>query len=302
MPSGGPPGEGIVRAAGGLPIRDGVDGSPRVALVHRPRYDDWTFPKGKLLDDRESVEAGALREVAEETGFRAGITKDLGAVEYRDRNGRRKVVRYFAMEVEGDAGDDAFTPSAEVDELRWATFEEANALLTYERDRTLLRALQRGAGDGPAYLIRHAQAGNRDRWDGPDDLRPLTGRGRRQAGALVGSFAGFELARIASSPSVRCVETVRPLAGERGLPIETFPGLAEGASLDEARMVVDALAAEPSALCSHGDVISAIVLDLAEHGTELVGEREWKKGSTWVLERRGGRIVRARYRPPPRSE
>ena len=119
-----------VRAAGGVVVRDGL-----VALVHRPRYDDWTLPKGKL-DNGESFEEAALREVDEETGLHARLVRELPSVNYEVR-GRPKVVRYWLMEVESDEG---FVANDEVDEVRWLEPAEALALLTYDRDRDVLSA------------------------------------------------------------------------------------------------------------------------------------------------------------------
>jgi 8-oxo-dGTP pyrophosphatase MutT (NUDIX family) len=121
-----------VEAAGGVVLRDG-----RVALVHRPRYDDWSLPKGKL-DAGESFEEAALREVEEETGLRCRLVRELPAVEYEVR-GRHKHVRYWAMEtLDADA---LFVPNDEVDELRWLEPAEALALLSYDRDREPVLAL-----------------------------------------------------------------------------------------------------------------------------------------------------------------
>jgi 8-oxo-dGTP diphosphatase len=119
----------FVRAAGGLVVR-GDD----ILLVHRPKYDDWTFPKGKALDG-ESDEDCALREVHEETGLRCELEDDLGATEYVDARGRPKRVRWWRMR---PVADDGFTPNEEVDELRWLSPDEATALLTYERDLVLI--------------------------------------------------------------------------------------------------------------------------------------------------------------------
>jgi 8-oxo-dGTP diphosphatase len=120
-----------VRAAGGVVLRDG-----RVAVVHRPRYDDWSLPKGKL-DPDESFEDAALREVEEETGLRCHLVRELPAVEYEVR-GRPKVVRYWAMEV---AEETPFVPNEEVDELRWVEPQDALGLLSYDRDREPVLAL-----------------------------------------------------------------------------------------------------------------------------------------------------------------
>lgn len=119
----------FVRAAGGIVMR-GDD----ILLVHRPKYDDWTFPKGKALDG-ESDEDCALREVHEETGLRCELEDDLGATEYVDARGRPKRVHWWRMR---PVADDGFTPNEEVDELRWLSPDEAAALLTYERDLALL--------------------------------------------------------------------------------------------------------------------------------------------------------------------
>ena len=119
----------LVRAAGGVVSRNG-----HVVLVHRPKYDDWSFPKGKAEQD-ESDEDCALREVAEETGLRCRLGDELQSSEYIDGRGRPKRVRWWRME---PVTDDGFSPNDEVDELRWVTPEEASSLLSYERDRVLL--------------------------------------------------------------------------------------------------------------------------------------------------------------------
>ena len=125
-----------VEAAGGVVVRDG-DAGTEVCLVHRPRYDDWTFPKGKL-DPGESFEDAALREVEEETGLRCTLEAELPSTEYRDNKDRPKIVRYWQMEVDEDP---VFEPNDEVDELRWLPMAEAAELLTYDRDRGLLDGL-----------------------------------------------------------------------------------------------------------------------------------------------------------------
>jgi 8-oxo-dGTP diphosphatase len=124
-----------IRAAGGVVARE-RDGALEIAAVHRPRYDDWSLPKGKLLTGEE-WEAGALREVEEETGLRCELEEELESASYLDRRGRRKLVRYWRMRpLEGE-----FEPGDEVDELRWLSPAEAAASLTYEHDRTLARRL-----------------------------------------------------------------------------------------------------------------------------------------------------------------
>jgi 8-oxo-dGTP diphosphatase len=123
-----------VFAAGGLVVRDG-----KLAIVHRPKYDDWSLPKGKL-DPGEGFEEAALREVEEETGLRCELGRELPSTEYKDLKGRAKLVRYWEMKPVGGA----FTPSGEVDELRWLGPADAEALLSYEHDRELLRQMTAG--------------------------------------------------------------------------------------------------------------------------------------------------------------
>ena len=125
-----------VRAAGGVITRQRYDGALEVAVVHRPKYSDWSFPKGKL-DDGETEQEAALREVLEETGLRCRSGRDLGTVSYTDPKGRPKTVHYWEMAVTG--GD--FTPNHEVDELRWLRLPEAGEALTHERDRDVLDRL-----------------------------------------------------------------------------------------------------------------------------------------------------------------
>jgi 8-oxo-dGTP diphosphatase len=125
------PDEAEVLAAGGLVLRDG-----EIAIVHRPKYDDWSLPKGKL-DEGEDFERAALREVWEETGLRCTLGRELGDATYKDNKDRDKLVRYYEMRPEGGE----FTPNDEVDELRWVAVADARDVLSYEFDRELLAKL-----------------------------------------------------------------------------------------------------------------------------------------------------------------
>lgn len=281
-----------VRAAGGV-VRRRVGGQVQTVLVHRPRYDDWSFPKGKLLDG-ESFEEAAIREVREETGLECRIDAELPTSRYIDQDGRPKVVRYWSMEV---IGSDDLHPTGEVDEARWLTLTEAREILTHDRDREVLDALTAQAA--PAYLVRHAKAGDRNAWSGDDLSRPLSKYGRRQAKALVSVLSTNVIERILSSPAIRCVDTVRPLADQRGLPIESRDDLLEGAPLAGLLVLLDELRAIPPVLCGHGDLIPAVIEHFETRGALIGPDRGWKKGSVWVLEREAGMVVRASYIPPP---
>lgn len=154
-----------------------------------------------------------------------------------------------------------------------------------------------------SLLVRHAEAGRRQSWDGPDEARPLTPRGAAQAEALVALLAGFGVARVLSSPYARCVQTVEPLAAARHLAVEETPALAEGAGPVP---LLGLLRDAPLVLCSHGDVIDAVLAVLARDGVPLDRSgsgagpaAETPKGATWVLEHAEGRVVGCRLIPAP---
>jgi 8-oxo-dGTP diphosphatase len=148
----------------------------------------------------------------------------------------------------------------------------------------------------PVFLIRHASAGSRSRWQGDDSLRPLTSRGKSQAKSVAKLLARRKVTLVASSPFTRCVETVAPLAEKKGLTVERDKRLAEGAELAGALEVV--LAADNQALCLHGDLIPAVMASLVDRGMKAVAPLRCQKGSVWEIDLRHGRPVRAEYHPP----
>jgi 8-oxo-(d)GTP phosphatase len=272
----------IVRAAGGVVVRPRPDGGPEVLLVHRPSHDDWTLPKGKA-DRDESDEDCALREVAEETGLTCLLGIELPGATYRDRKGRPKVVRYWAMTPTGGR----FRASAEVDEVRWLPLAEAEREATYEGDRVVLHGL-RTSTKSLAFLVRHGRAGKRDQWEGDDRRRPLDDRGRRQAESLADRLGGYPVTRLVSSPYDRCVQTLEPLARRLELSIELRDELAEGAPGPPALALIKTLAGATPVLSTHGDIVELLCGEDAAK----------KKGSTWVLEIEGKDVRPVRYLPP----
>lgn len=156
----------------------------------------------------------------------------------------------------------------------------------------------------PVYLVRHAKARSRKRWTRPDDQRPLTRTGHEQAAALGTLLAGRPLARLVSSPYVRCMQTLEPLAEERRLPLETAKSLAEGAPPDAAlSLAVESAQLGPTAICTHGDVIELLLEELARHDVPLETQDgiELKKGSIWILRVLDEEVVTAEYIPPPNA-
>ena len=150
----------------------------------------------------------------------------------------------------------------------------------------------------PVFVVRHAKAGSRSAWDGPDPARPLSKAGRRQAAGLVSQLADQDITRIVSSPFIRCTETVEPLAQRLHLPVEPSPSLEEGAPLPEALRLVEKVADEPTVLCTHGDVIGELLDHLRRTGVD-VDDGRMEKGATWILDTEAGEVTGARYLPPP---
>lgn len=262
----------------------GRPGAVEVAVVHRPRYDDWSWPKGKPLKG-EALPATVVREVAEETGHAAVLGPKLGSTHYPVAAGM-KMAHYWAARSCGGH----FESSDEVDELRWLRPAEAADLLSYPHDRTLLAQLDVAtAVTGTVLLVRHAKAGKSEEWDGADDLRPLTAAGRRQAEALRALLPLFGVQRVYSAPPLRCHQTVEGLAADLGVPVIEEPTLSErGYATDPPaalrRMIDIATGPGPAVVCSQGDVIPDLVTRLAEAGgLPLPDQPPSRKGSFWGL-------------------
>jgi 8-oxo-dGTP diphosphatase len=282
-----------VRAAGAVLWRR-AGRAAEVAVVHRPRYDDWSLAKGKL-DPGETAAAAAVRELREETGYDAVLGRYLTRTEYRvpARHGSGtvpKIVDYFSAE----AVSGSFSPNDEVDELRWLAPADAEKLLTHPLDVRVLRAFCRvPANLTTLLLVRHAKAGKRDGWNGDDDLRPLSDAGRRQAEALRALLKLYGPDKVYSAPQLRCVQTVLGVAEDLGQEVGYEPLLSEEGFwpdpvLGLARLLAIAGDGGTPVVCSQGGVIPYIVSALADRdGVELDAARGGlvpaKKGSLWVL-------------------
>jgi 8-oxo-dGTP diphosphatase len=291
----------IITAAGGIVFAE-FEREIRVLVIHRPRYDDWSFPKGKH-DEGESDDAAALREIWEETNVTGRIVARLADVVYMTPNDNPKRVSYFGVRA---VHTPEFTPNSEVDRLEWLSQREAQQILTYEHDRELLKSvsIKHLAATGHVHLVRHAAAGDRASWDGDDTQRPLTKKGRLQADGIADLLEPRSPTGILSSPYVRCVETAQPLADRLGLDIDVADFLEEGSGGRGFFHFVRSRPREEMVMVSHGDVIPAIIDQLGRRGVPLTtaapdGGLDCKKGSNWMLTTRSGRVVAAEYLPPP---
>jgi len=289
---------GVVVAGGGVLWRgDPVD--PRVALVHRPEYDDWSLPKGKAKTG-EHVLVAALREVAEETGHLPRIGPHLAESRYQVRSsGRsaRKVVSYWSMRAMG--GD--FVATREVDEMAWLSLRDARRTLTAARDRDVLDVFARTPRDTAAImLVRHAATSAPG---GRAQGSRLNRSGRLQAGALVPILEGLGVSNLLSADVPSCVETLRPVASATGLPVHRDADLARAAFLGNERDVVERVrrsAAESDGLvvCAQQPVLVGLLAALGQAGRRRRRQTGIKKGGWWLVHQRDG-VVHAveRFQP-----
>ncbi|HVQ86672.1 MAG TPA: NUDIX domain-containing protein [Actinomycetes bacterium] len=262
-------------AAGCLVTRT-TDAGVEVLLVHRPKYNDWSLPKGKQ-DEGEHVLETAVREVREESGVEVALRQPLGSRAYTVA-GEPKIVYFWRAQVVADHG---FTPGSEVDEIAWLSVPAARKLATLELDAELIdRAVEPAAT--PFVILRHGHAAKRSAWSGEDVDRPLDPAGVAQSDELVPRLATFGITRVHTSAARRCVQSVCPYADARGLPVVNEPGLTEYTFRDApnpakervAGLLADAVRnREPTLLCGHRPYLPELVDYLLE-GTDLVGPHD----------------------------
>ncbi|UAK29793.1 NUDIX hydrolase [Nocardia asteroides] len=284
-----------IHAAGALLWRESAAGAIEIALVHRPKYQDWSLPKGKL-DPGETPVLAAVREVREETGLECRLGRYLGYVTYPIPGHRKlKRVDYWAAEVAGGE----FTANSEVDVLSWHPLDRVMEQLSYPMDRQVVRAFTRlPARTDTLLLVRHARAGRRDRFNGPDEQRPLDREGETQARALAPNLLAFGASEVYSAPPLRCVQTMAPLAEKLGREIGMEPLFSETGYAehpDEARERLRALVTDNAVrvVCSQGKVIPDLLGWLAERDGIALPSARNRKGSVWVLSFVGQRLVAA---------
>ncbi|MCX6396663.1 MAG: NUDIX hydrolase [Propionibacteriales bacterium] len=279
-----------VTAAGAVVVRKA--GGAEVLLVHRPKYDDWSWPKGKQ-EPGEHVTTTAVREVLEESGVEIRLTRPLAPQAYVVSGGRMKKVHYWVGRVVGDADVTGYPPNAEIDDLGWFSFDKARERLTYADDVDLLdQAEARHKNTATLVVLRHARAVKRGTWQGHDDDRPLTTVGREQARSLIPVLSAYGITRVVTSDSQRCLRTVSPYARDHVLSLEADPGLNEvDATPVTIRNAIKSLlgSRENAVLCSHRPVLPQVfdVLGIAE---EPLGPGEMvvchhRKGAVVATER-----------------
>jgi 8-oxo-(d)GTP phosphatase len=281
-------GGGEIRAAGAVLWRPGLAG-PEVALVHRPKYGDWSLPKGKT-EPGEHVLLTAVRELAEETGVRVILGRRLPSTHYIVR-GRPKVVEYWAAKA-ADGPQPGFTPNAEVDQLEWLDVPAARQRLSYPHDAAVVDEFAAGPPDTvPLIVVRHAAAASKAEWRAAghtDDLaRPLDEAGHEQAALLARLLRCYGQARVFSSAAERCVATVRPYAAEAAMSVQADAGFTVGmGSASEARRRTDDILAGalPAVICAHRENLPLLLEEAcAVLGAKPPDGRPLPPGGFWVL-------------------
>jgi 8-oxo-dGTP pyrophosphatase MutT (NUDIX family) len=283
-----------VLAAGAVLWRPNGDPSAlEVAIIHRPRYDDWSLPKGKV-DPGETEPVTAVREVHEETGYSSVLGRRLAAVSYPVEQGIKKVRYWAARRVDGD-----FNPNAEVDELKWLPVAEAMKQLEYPQDRKVLRRFAKQPVDTKTLLIvRHGTAGSKSRYKGDDQNRPLDKHGRAQAESLVGVLLAFGADVLYAADRVRCHQTLVPLAEELAATVHNEPLLTEEAHAENRkaarhRILEIAGAGGTPVICTQGRVIPDLITWWCERDGVRPDKSRNRKGSAWVMSLADERLVAA---------
>lgn len=277
-----------VRAAGGLVLRVTPKGRIKVLVVHRPRYDDWGLPKGKL-DPGETDEEAAVREVLEETGYRCRIVAPLPETAHETKRGP-KTVAWYAMRPLPDSP--GFVPNEEIDEVRWLSPKRASATVDYDNDRRLIASanLEKLARTGAVWVIRHGVAMDKGSWKGDDNRRPLDARGLKQADRLAEILSDQGIDLVITSPAKRCRTTIAPIAKKVKASVIRDRRLTRNASRSDVASLLDRVTGHQAVICTHGETIPLILAEAARRGAKVNPSAETAKGSAWKFEVRNGKF------------
>jgi 8-oxo-dGTP diphosphatase len=281
-----------ILAAGAVLWRKGEKKKIEVLIIHRPKYDDWTFPKGKA-EIGEPLIACAYREVLEETNIETAFGPYLGEVEYLTNDGKKKVSFWSAKVIK----EKEFKPNAEVDQLKWVEVTKVKELLTLDTDRKILEQfLQIEPDTKPLVLLRHAKAVTRDEWQGEDDDRPLDSYGQNQAKRLLAMYQVFNLEQIHSSDAVRCYDTVVAIAKGLSIKLEVTGKLSESTFKKDKEKAFDYAKDlmklnESVLLCSHNPILPKMLNKLTKKSEVDADEGKLLPADGWVIHRIGKEVI-----------
>ncbi len=279
----------LIIAAGGVVWRETNDSKIELAIIHRPKYDDWTFPKGKL-DSGEELISCAYREILEETGLDIELGPFLGEVEYEAIEGTKKVSYWSAKALETSK---AFATNIEVDLLEWHSFESAREKLTRDSDREILEVfIESPYKAAKLILLRHAKALARSEWQSGDEDRPLDNLGQLQAKRMHAIYQVYGINQIYTSDAVRCYDTVIGLTNALKIEPVITSKLSEytfeknkDKSLDYALELAEnsRTSGETILLCSHNPVLPRMLERITKKSDIDLPENKLKPGDAWVV-------------------
>lgn len=283
----------VIQAAGAVLWRRLGDDLIQVALIHRPRYGDWSFPKGKVEHGEAEISC-AYREVLEETGYASIFGPELCKVQYPVGD-LTKTVRYWSAQAIGESNGPH--DRQEVDQLVWFTVSDAYAKLSRQGDKEVLKNFEKFGTDTIALiLLRHGKAIAREEWEGDDGDRPLAQLGQLQAQRMLSVYLPYAVSEIHTSDAVRCYETVVPIARSLELNTIFWSQLSEYAFEKDKKLAIqvvqEIIESESRAIvCGHNPVLPGIV-------AKLIGKKSFKEldhglmpGESWILHHRDGEIV-----------
>ena len=281
-----------ISAAGAVVWRKHKDNFTEVAIIHRPKYDDWSFPKGKL-EVGESLIACAHREVLEETNLQTEFGPHLGQVEYFTPDGLKKVTYWGAKVI----AEKPFRTNTEVDQLKWIPITKVIEVLTNETDKEIFdKFVKVKFNSKPFILLRHAKAITREEWQGEDDDRPLSSSGQNQAMRLLSTYQVFNIDQIHSSDAVRCYDTVKSMAKGLDIKLEVSSKLSESTYKKDKEKAFDyvrELIKEDKSIliCSHNPILPKMLNKLTKKSEIEADEDKLSPADGWVIHRSGKEII-----------
>lgn len=283
----------VVIAAGAVVWRKNSKGVTEIAIIHRPKYDDYSLPKGKA-EPGESLISTAYREVFEETNLTTQFGPFLGSVEYFSPLGLKQV-SYWAAKSIGE--ENLFIPNDEVDKLYWIVISKAVDKLTSETDKEILGRFVNSFYDTqPLILLRHAKALARSEWPGDDDDRPLDALGQIQASKLVSIYQIFNLMQIHTSDAIRCYDTVIPLSKSLGIKLEVTGKLSESSFKKDKERAFDYLkevikSNKSALLCSHNPILPKLLAKVSKKNELTPDDEKLQPADAWILHRVGKEVL-----------
>ena len=283
----------VIYAAGAVLWRFGAKNRIEIALIHRPRYGDWSLPKGKL-DANETMIGCAYREVMEETGYIAIFGPEIGDATYVV-DGVTKLVKYWSAQA---VGEPTGKPNpTEVDQILWLSPAEARKKLTLDDDQSIVDFfLEFGTGTTALVLLRHAKAIKREDWDGDDGDRPLGNVGQIQAKRLLSKYLPYAIEEVHSSDAMRCIETIEPMTRALQMHPIFSTDLSEYRFAKDKEVALDyaqdlMIRNQSAIICSHNPILPKVL-------KKLIGKKNFKEldqklepAEAWVLHHRDGEII-----------